>query len=647
MAYPPFLFPPSSAHRGPPDFSMNSILSGGPAHPQHSLPGGNPFFPHMPPFPMHSFSNPFFNKFPAPFPPGAPSGPSLLGGGAPLDFGAHQRPVRTVEPGQDDVEDDPKVELDQTELWTEFHNLGTEMVITKSGRRMFPSYKVKVSGLDKRAKYCFLLDIVPADDCRYKFHNSRWMVAGKADPEMPKRMYIHPDSPSTGEQWMQKIVSFHKLKLTNNISDKHGFTILNSMHKYQPRLHIVRASDLSRVFFSACRSFVFPETQFVAVTAYQNEKITQLKIDNNPFAKGFRDTGAGKREKKRLMQSQPHHAHSHHHSHHHHQHHHHHHTTSASFSTSGAGGTGLASPPHKEHSSTSSTSSVSPAAPGRDEEREGSEAALAQPRDEKNTVQCDGFTRINNAHQRAGSEKRDGSDSDSSDNENDPTSRRHSSPSPRRSPSPATKSDDSKPSHKPDSSLPEDLSRFPRFAPPSSLPPVPTSMMPFMYPSGFPPAGLDQPGANPFSFMMPGNNAPFPNLNSFYNQSPSGTSPFGHLPPNFLFNHPMSFPGAAGLMNPYSNNFPGGNLGLPRGHRFIPYQVPQNPKRSPSARSPESPTRISESRSVSPKSHSSSVSSSSSVKKAVGSDLRNMEKMITGLERKVKDGQKKGAAIST
>ncbi|KAL3271285.1 hypothetical protein HHI36_021775 [Cryptolaemus montrouzieri] len=90
-------------------------------------------------------------------------------------------------------------------------------------RRMFPAYKVRVSGLDKKSKYILLMDIVAADDCRYKFHNSRWMVAGKADPEMPKRMYIHPDSPSTGEQWMQKVVSFHKLKLTNNISDKHGF----------------------------------------------------------------------------------------------------------------------------------------------------------------------------------------------------------------------------------------------------------------------------------------------------------------------------------------------------------------------------------------------------------------------------------------
>lgn len=64
---------------------------------------------------------------------------------------------------------------------------------------------------------------------------SRWMVAGKADPEMPKRMYIHPDSPSTGEQWMQKVVSFHKLKLTNNISDKHGFVSTVRCILYCPR----------------------------------------------------------------------------------------------------------------------------------------------------------------------------------------------------------------------------------------------------------------------------------------------------------------------------------------------------------------------------------------------------------------------------
>ncbi|XP_037931653.1 optomotor-blind protein-like [Teleopsis dalmanni] len=80
-------------------------------------------------------------------------------------------------------------------------------------------------------------------------------------------------------------------------------TILNSMHKYQPRFHLVRANDILKLPYSTFRTYVFKETEFIAVTAYQNEKITQLKIDNNPFAKGFRDTGAGKREKKQALMS--------------------------------------------------------------------------------------------------------------------------------------------------------------------------------------------------------------------------------------------------------------------------------------------------------------------------------------------------------
>ena len=75
-------------------------------------------------------------------------------------------------------------------------------------------------------------------------------------------------------------------------------TILNSMHKYQPRFHLVRASDILQLPYSTFRTYVFKESQFIAVTAYQNEKITQLKIDHNPFAKGFRDTGASKSSKK-------------------------------------------------------------------------------------------------------------------------------------------------------------------------------------------------------------------------------------------------------------------------------------------------------------------------------------------------------------
>lgn len=110
-------------------------------------------------------------------------------------------------------------------------------VVVFETRRMFPPFKVRLSGLDQKAKYVMLMDIVAGDDCRYKFQNRRWVVAGKADPEMPKRMYIHPDSPATGEQWMHKVVSFHKLKLTNNISDKHGF--VSRFKRIQPIYIIV------------------------------------------------------------------------------------------------------------------------------------------------------------------------------------------------------------------------------------------------------------------------------------------------------------------------------------------------------------------------------------------------------------------------
>ncbi|KAM4709707.1 T-box transcription factor TBX3 [Discoglossus pictus] len=283
MAYHPFL-----SHRAT-DFAMSAVLGHQP-----------PFFPALALPPNGALSlpgalaKPIMDQLVGAAETGIPF--SSLGHQA----AAHLRPLKTLEP-EEEVEDDPKVHLEAKDLWDQFHKRGTEMVITKSGRRMFPPFKVRCTGLDKKAKYILLMDIVAADDCRYKFHNSRWMVAGKADPEMPKRMYIHPDSPATGEQWMSKVVTFHKLKLTNNISDKHGFTILNSMHKYQPRFHIVRANDILKLPYSTFRTYVFPETDFIAVTAYQNDKITQLKIDNNPFAKGFRDTGNGRREKRKQL----------------------------------------------------------------------------------------------------------------------------------------------------------------------------------------------------------------------------------------------------------------------------------------------------------------------------------------------------------
>lgn len=236
--------------------------------------------------------------------------------------------------------------LDNKDMWDKFHSLNTEMIITKTGRRMFPVMKVQFHNLDPNARYAVTMDIVPVDNKRYRYayHKSCWQVAGKADPSAEPRLYPHPDSPFNGDLLSRQVISFEKVKLTNNEMDKSGHIILNSMHKYQPRVHLLELKlpqttashhqTTSKSAFTSLndhhhlhhhqnnnhnhhsnnnnnnhhqqqqqqqiqpphldiedyKTFVFPETVFTAVTAYQNQLITKMKIDKNPFAKGFRDS---------------------------------------------------------------------------------------------------------------------------------------------------------------------------------------------------------------------------------------------------------------------------------------------------------------------------------------------------------------------
>ncbi|KTG03909.1 hypothetical protein cypCar_00003312 [Cyprinus carpio] len=153
-----------------------------------------------------------------------------------------------------------QVELQCADLWKRFHDIGTEMIITKAGR--------------------------------YVYHSSKWMVAGNADSPVPPRVYIHPDSLASGDTWMRQVI------------------ILHSMHKYQPRVHVIRkdfSSELSPTkpvpTGEGVKTFSFPETVFTTVTAYQNQQITRLKIDRNPFAKGFRDSGRNRTGLEAIMET--------------------------------------------------------------------------------------------------------------------------------------------------------------------------------------------------------------------------------------------------------------------------------------------------------------------------------------------------------
>merc|ERR1712155_75887 len=61
-----------------------------------------------------------------------------------------------------------KCTLDNKELWDKFCEFGTEMIITRTGRRMFPTVRCSFANLEAEAgvRYLILLDIVPCDNKR-------------------------------------------------------------------------------------------------------------------------------------------------------------------------------------------------------------------------------------------------------------------------------------------------------------------------------------------------------------------------------------------------------------------------------------------------------------------------------------------------
>ncbi|NXW65075.1 TBX3 factor, partial [Eurystomus gularis] len=267
MAYHPFL-----PHRAP-DFAMSAVLGHQP-----------PFFPALalPPNGAAALSlpgalaKPIMDQLVGAAETGIPF--SSLGHQA----AAHLRPLKTLEP-EEEVEDDPKVHLEAKELWEQFHKRGTEMVITKSGSLCTPPGCSRARLFHRR--------LSPESS----FHLELW----KSFRQLKIRAHLGHHAaggetqPGTGPAQPDRVQGAR--------GSLHGSTILNSMHKYQPRFHIVRANDILKLPYSTFRTYVFPETEFIAVTAYQNDKITQLKIDNNPFAKGFRDTGNGRREKRKQL----------------------------------------------------------------------------------------------------------------------------------------------------------------------------------------------------------------------------------------------------------------------------------------------------------------------------------------------------------
>ncbi|KAL1377354.1 hypothetical protein pipiens_016329, partial [Culex pipiens pipiens] len=117
--------------------------------------------------------------------------------------------------------------------------------------RMFPTVRVSFSGpirpVTAADRYVVLLDVVPMDNRRYRYayHRSSWLVAGKADPPPPGRLYAHPDTPLGADALRKQVISFEKVKLTNNEMDKNGQDV--SHHNARIKPHYVNASTCRKL----------------------------------------------------------------------------------------------------------------------------------------------------------------------------------------------------------------------------------------------------------------------------------------------------------------------------------------------------------------------------------------------------------------
>ncbi|EDO34770.1 predicted protein [Nematostella vectensis] len=180
-----------------------------------------------------------------------------------------------------------KAQLRDESLWRLFHSHQTEMIITRSGRRMFPILDFRLSGLEPDEYFSCTVQIISLDDFRYRYdlNKATWVATGAA-LKLDQRRVInsHPHGATLGKIWNSEGAKFDKLKLTNHIKPCCDHIVLASLQKYKVQLVITRlhATQCERLLFD------FPETEFMAVTCYQNPEVVRLKINHNPFAKSFR-----------------------------------------------------------------------------------------------------------------------------------------------------------------------------------------------------------------------------------------------------------------------------------------------------------------------------------------------------------------------
>lgn len=236
------------------------------------------------------------------------------------------------------------VQLGDDQLWRRFAEIQNEMIITRSGRCLFPLYKLRMYPIDLAMppggdqvqvirlidghRYSVGMTIQQVDSMRWRFRNGKWhptlsgghnrSSSASSDLASSSQEQAQPSSTCqvyepfegtwiTADDLLSLGVSFAKVKLTNlstatttttTTTTRNSFS-LASFHKYIPVVWIFDHDwqqdyrPLSQIITDPARAnqglqrITFPWTDFIAVTHYQNDQVTRLKKSHNPHAKGF------------------------------------------------------------------------------------------------------------------------------------------------------------------------------------------------------------------------------------------------------------------------------------------------------------------------------------------------------------------------
>ncbi|CCD73786.1 T-box domain-containing protein [Caenorhabditis elegans] len=180
------------------------------------------------------------------------------------------------------------VALMEKSLWREFDSQCNEMIITKIGRNLFPILEFAFKGLCEHLNYKIGVTMEPISYQKLKFTAGRWESLDiQEEMVQPNEVFLM----KSGRELLQRGLKLEKLKLTNSkdaLQKSDQMIRVQSMRQYMPVLNIYEISPVGA--HNQIGKFQFPETKFIAVTAYQSELVKQLKVQKNKFAQGFRES---------------------------------------------------------------------------------------------------------------------------------------------------------------------------------------------------------------------------------------------------------------------------------------------------------------------------------------------------------------------